>query len=407
MKTSNTSKPKLMFYCQHSVGLGHLTRSMVLAQALSNRFQVTFLNGGPLPSDFRFPSSIEVIGLPPLGMNDGHTLVSRDSKTAVLDAKLARKQSILQTFERLAPQVLLIELFPFGRKKFAFELLPLLKLAHRRLADRPLIVCSVRDILVNDRPDQQLHDDRAAWLCDRYFDAVLVHSDPRLAQLGESFRPRKPLRTPTHYTGFVARAPVPSATVPRGEHVLISAGGGIVGGELFRVAVESQKRFGAAHGRTMKLITGPFLPDHEWEVLRQLAANCDRIELIRSVPDLAHEMRHAAVSISQCGYNTAMDIIRARVPALVIPYSDNRENEQMNRAQRLAQLELLRVLTPSALSPERLHEEIMHTLAFEPSFSDLLLDGDDRSAQLADDLLLAHHGRNSRAPQAREADHVA
>ena len=39
------------------------------------------------------------------------------------------------------------------------------------------------------------------------------------------------------------------------------------------------------------------------------------------MPDLAAEMRAAAVSLSQCGYNTALDIIVAQVPALVVPYA--------------------------------------------------------------------------------------
>ena len=44
-------RPRLLFYCQHSVGLGHLVRSMNLADGLTRDFDVTLLNGGPWPSE--------------------------------------------------------------------------------------------------------------------------------------------------------------------------------------------------------------------------------------------------------------------------------------------------------------------------------------------------------------------
>ena len=43
-------KSTLMLYCQHSVGVGHLIRSVSLAQALAEDWHVLFLNGGRLPA---------------------------------------------------------------------------------------------------------------------------------------------------------------------------------------------------------------------------------------------------------------------------------------------------------------------------------------------------------------------
>ncbi|HZP88678.1 MAG TPA: hypothetical protein VFB54_17850, partial [Burkholderiales bacterium] len=302
------TKPRLLFYCQHSVGIGHLMRSMLLARRLSERFHVLFLNGGPLPPGVAVPSEVELIDLPPLGMVDGHELISREAHTDLSAAKAQRRALVLEVFRRCAPRALLIELFPFGRKKFAFELLPLLKAARRSTPTPPLTLCSVRDILVAARPDQQHHDDRAAWLCRRYFDAVLVHADPRLARLGESFRPRRALSTPLYYTGFVAPQSQ-SRAVQRGEHALVSAGGGLVGGPLLRTAIEAHKRLPRTARRAMRVVAGPFLPEGDWRALQVMAHAEPDIELVRSVPALAVEMHQAALSISQCGYNTAMDIL--------------------------------------------------------------------------------------------------
>jgi len=87
---------------------------------------------------------------------------------------------------------------------------------------------------------------------------------------------------------------------------------------------------------------------------------------------IAHELRTARASISQCGYNTALDIVRTRVPALVVPYATPEEDEQTRRAERLQQLGL--VLT-GELDYERL-------LAFEPSHAELDLNGAQATTEL-------------------------
>ena len=38
-------KPALLFYCQHSVGLGHLMRSYALCDRLAERFRVVLIAG--------------------------------------------------------------------------------------------------------------------------------------------------------------------------------------------------------------------------------------------------------------------------------------------------------------------------------------------------------------------------
>src|SRR5918994_1726033 len=99
----------------------------------------------------------------------------------------ARRRTLLEAYRSSRPRVLLLELFPFGRRKFAAELLPLLD--HARSAPRPpLAACSVRDLLVGGRRDQQAHDEVACALANQYLDAVLVHSDPRFARFDETFR---------------------------------------------------------------------------------------------------------------------------------------------------------------------------------------------------------------------------
>ena len=137
------------------MGMGHLVRSFRLAEALAEAFHVIFLNGGPVPAGINPPINITLINLPALGMSEqDHLLFSHDTRYSVDEAKLIRQQIILQMFNQHQPEVILIELFPFGRKKFADELIPMLSAAHQEKS-KPLVLCSLRDILVQKRADQR------------------------------------------------------------------------------------------------------------------------------------------------------------------------------------------------------------------------------------------------------------
>jgi len=381
--------PTLLFYCQHSLGIGHLTRSFALARALTPHFRVVFLNGGRLPDGVAVPGGVTCVDLPPLGMDDGHTVVSRDAAIDVDAARERRRRLIELAVAQTRPDVLLVELFPFGRKKFAGEILPMIRAARQQGAR---VACSLRDILVDARPDQQHHDDRARWLADRYFDAVIVHSDPAFAQLEDTFRPRRALRTPVWHSGFVVPQRQLDAPAPRGDHVLVSAGGGIVGAPLFAAALAAHR----ASGVPMRIVAGPFLPEPQWQALQRDAAGLPGVTLVRHVPDLAAEMRSARASISQCGYNTALDLVVSGVPALVVPYGTATENEQRQRAQRLAALGAVQCLVAEPPTAAALLPALQALLRFEPQPAALALDGARRSAlllaQLAADAAPPQHG---------------
>jgi predicted glycosyltransferase len=375
--------PTLLFYCQHSLGIGHLTRSFALAAAMTRRFHVVFLNGGRLPPGLAVPAGVEIIDLPALGMDDGHTLVSRDAAHDVAASQAARRERIERAVREHKPSLLLVELFPFGRKKFAGEILPMIRQA-RRLGAR--VACSLRDILVDARPDQQHHDDRARWLTDRYFDAVLVHADRSLAALEDSFRPSIPLRTPLHYTGYVVAERDSRTAVVRGDHLLVSAGGGIVGDALFRLALEARALM--REPMPLRIVAGPFLPEAQWLELQLWAEHLPGVELLRQVPDMVAEMRRARASLSQCGYNTALDIVVAGAPALVLPYATVTENEQASRAQRLAALGAMRC-APASIDAPTLARELDTLRAFVPRAAALDLDGAACSARCLHDLVAA------------------
>lgn len=362
--------------------MGHLVRSLALADSLAERFRVMFLNGGRMPKGLIVPASVQVINLPPLGIDETNQVVSHDKRISVERALDRRKKMIRTCFDNLRPAVVVLELFPFGRKNFAVELRPLLEAAHSE-ERRAFIVCSLRDIFGSQRAIQQKYDDRAATLANQFLDLVLVHSDPSFAHFDESFHPSVPLKVPVIHTGFVVSRPTQTASIERSrKRIVVSAGGGVAGEPLLQTAVDALRCFEDDPQIEMKIIAGPFLPDDAWTRLRTLARGKPQLSVVRCVGNLCDELRGAAVSISQAGYNTCLDVVRAGVPALLVPFAKGTDNEQQKRALRLQRLGAVEVLDSENLHPARLAaaiRELMNREMAKPQFD---LDGAKRSTQI-------------------------
>lgn len=377
-------RQSLLAYCQHSVGLGHLVRSLSVAGALARHFDVVLMSGGPVPEGIEVPDGVELVELPAVGSADGSSgLVSLEQGRGIEEVWQRRRELLLRTLDELQPAAVVIELFPLGRRKFAAELLPLLQQAHGRIC-RPAVVCSVRDILVRKEGSQQARDDEAAERLNRWFDAVVVHGDPRLARLEETFRPSVPLLVPVHYSGYVV-PPAPPSAAPeagRSRQVLVSAGGGLVGGPLLRAAATAHRLELERLGIVTRIVTGPFLPAEDRAALDAEAAACRGLVVDGFAPDLRAQLAGAAVSVSQAGYNTSLEVLRAGVPAVVVPYEEGGETEQRERARRLAAAGALRVLPADELTPVRLAREVVNLLSKAPPPLELDFGGAEKTASI-------------------------
>jgi predicted glycosyltransferase len=124
----------------------------------------------------------------------------------------------------------------------------------------------------------------------------------------------------------------------------------------------------------MTIVAGPLCPDDLFARLNAAAASRPFIHVERTVADLCGAMRRAAVSVSQCGYNTALDIVRAAVPAIVVPFDDNGDTEQTARAMRLEQLRAVQVLRAAA-GPAALATALISAPRLQPPAHALDLSG--------------------------------
>jgi len=343
--------PRVFFYVQHLLGIGHVRRAAVITRTLERHgLNVAFVAGGaPIPGlDL---GRAEVIQLPSARAGDsGFDSIVDAAGRPIDDAwRDRRRTALLAAFERWMPDVVLIELYPFGRRPFRFELRPLLDAAAER-RPRPAILCSVRDILVS-RNDPR----RTAEIVDivrQRFDLVLVHGDPRLIDFGATFPGADEIASQLRYTGYVVGEPPASADsrVGHGE-VLVSAGGGAVGAPLLRAAIEARPLTRAAD-EPWRLIAGPNLPESDFHALA--AAGGANVIIERFRADFQTLLRHCRLSVSQAGYNTVMELLAAGTRAVVVPFAEGGETEQPLRARLLADRGLLTVVDPEALTPASL-----------------------------------------------------
>ena len=314
-------KPALLFYCQHSVGLGHLMRSYALCEKLAERFSVVLLCGGELPAASRRPRGVEIVALPPLGVSPGAV---RERRPALHDRAGVGgpRAADPETLRRTRPEVVLVELFPFGRAKFARELVPLLEQAR---AQGAFTACSLRDILVSTRDNQARRRPRGR---------------ARRRPPGRRARPLRPaLRTargdlqaerpaahprPLHGLRRQERRGAPRAASTSSSRPAAAA---------WRAAARSGDR------RRPRPAPMPRSPARSCRRrLARLQAIAPRnVELLAPSPTSPPSCAGRA-RISQCGYNTALDLCARTSPRSSSPTRRPRRTSRPAARRRLEQL---------------------------------------------------------------------
>ena len=381
------SRPRALIYVESLLGIGHGVRTAYVARAMLQRgFDVTFVSGSH-GTYGREPDGAEIVHLPSVRAADAKfsRLVDESGAEVDDDWRERRRAALLEAYRIARPRVIVIEGFPFSRWQFRFELTPLIAAAKGQAA----IVCSVRDIMVAKRDPRRI--DAIVELIRNDFDMVLVHGDESLADFGETFPAAARIADKLRYTGYVSAEPAASDTGTDGAEgdVLVSAGGGAVGSELLRTALEVRS-LGALKERTWRFFSGRNLPGEELSALETGAQHLDDVVVERYRHDLPSLLSQCCVSISQAGYNTVVDLLAARARAVVVPFSSENETEQSLRARLLEERGLLTVMSEAELTPQSLATLVVRTATSpRPPSSLISLDGARRSADILFELASA------------------
>ncbi len=375
----------VLVYVQHLLGIGHLRRAAVLVRGLDRAGLRAVLVSGGMPVEGLDIGAAGFVQLPPARALDETFKVLADAHDRPVDEAwmAARRDQLCALYHRLRPRVLIVELFPFGRRKMRFELLPLLDAA-RESRPRPQILCSMRDVLVDDKGA-----DKTAWMIEifeRYFDLVLLHGDPEFLPLERSFSRTHEIASKLRYTGYVLDdAPLADPEDQAGEgEVIVSIGGGAVGAPLVEAALAARART-PLKDAIWRVLIGPNMPEASF---RAMAAGAPAGTLVeRARPDFRALLARGRLSISQGGYNTVLEVMAAGIPAVVVPYSGGTETEQTLRARLLAERGAFTLVNEAELSPETSAAAVRAALAQgaggrKPRLAGLDTSGADRTAQI-------------------------
>ena len=374
--TAPAAAPRVMFWVQHLMGIGHQRRAAAVALAVAGEgADVVYVTGGPEVPDLApgWPGPVRVVALPAARVADaGYRALVDAHGREVDDAwRDARRGLLLAAFEEHAPHVLVTETWPFGRRLLRFELEPLVE---RARAAGSRLVSSIRDVL--QPPSSPARARAAADRVLESFDAVLVHGDPAFVPLDASFPETERIRARIRYTGYVPAGAGPAAPPGVGEgEIVVSAGGGVVAHRLVETALAAARR---DPGLRWRILVGPNAGEDAFAGWRRDAAENVIVEPNR--PDFVSILSRACVSVSQAGYNTVTDLLAAGTPAVLVPFSAGGECEQSIRARTLAEAGFARVVEENRLTLGTLLEAVRAAPAPDAGRVRIRLDGAAESA---------------------------
>ncbi len=362
----------VLFHVQHLLGVGHLRRAAALCRAMTARgLDVVLVSGGmPLPNlDI---GGARLVQLPPVRAIDAtfSGLVDENRRPIDTAFKEMRRDRLLSLFHDVAPCVVIFELFPFGRRQLTFELRPLLEAA-RRSRPRPAIISSVRDVLVTKRNPARLAE--MADLAVHKFDQVLIHGDPAVIPFKASFPLADRLGDKLRHTGYLVES---SRIVSNAEQrcgVIVSAGGSSVGFTLLHTAIRA-RALTVLKDAPWRILAADALPPERFGVLSAAAAAAAAaapgitpgITVERTRADFRTLLAKAALSVSQAGYNTAMDVLGTGIRSVMVPFADAGETEQRTRAEAWYRHGLVEAVDPDTLSPSSLAGAIDRAVNLPP-----------------------------------------
>lgn len=339
---------RIQIHSHDSFGLGHLRRCMTIAEALRAGHpgaHVLITTGSPCATNFGIQDGIDIVKLPSVTKDHAGNYVPR-SLGRDLDPVLRIRRGILSQVQRsFEPHVLIVDHQILG---LAGELDHVLHEA-RKLGTRTIL--GVRDII--DTRDAVVRDwerPRACLALREQYDRLCVYGDPAVFDPREEYPIPSDISERLELIGYVARPAIPRAE--RGSRpptVLVTVGGGEDGGVRIDTYLDALDL--APVEFDSNIVLGPLIdPDHA-RALKRRAKDSGRVHLQLFHADLPHLLANSDAVVGMAGYNTTVEVLQSRIPAVLCPRSFPRR-EQLLRAERLAELGLLDCLpnpTPQAL----------------------------------------------------------
>lgn len=358
---SVATNPIVFIHCQYVYGIGHLVRAAELAKGLSERFEVYFLNGGEQVPNFDFPPTVRFVQLPAIYKNETEDrLLPVNTLASLEECFQRRKEILLDLVERVKPDILITEHFPFGLL-FENEVMSLIA-SIKEVNPFAQIVSSVRDIIESSLGGQR--DDYVCNIINRNFDLVLVHGDENFAPLATSFPKYSRIRVPIVHTGYIVREIVSVDNSCEEPIILASVAGGRLGKELLDVLIDSHIIMKGHKRHKMILFSGAF--ESEYNILSKRAELLESDDLIVNRFDNQKYitcLAKASLVISLGGYNSMIESLSAGKRMLIYNRDFLAGNEEQDlRIKLFKDAGFLSVIKPVELRSTIISDLIMEEL---------------------------------------------
>ncbi len=362
----NANTKRVVFYSHDTFGLGNIRRTLSICQFLMKSIpdlSILIISGSPMVHSFRIPEGVDYIKLPCLSRTKCNGYGPKYLKEHTRDIVKLRTELILAALVNFQPDMVIVDKKPYGVENELEPALAHLKTYH----PETIVTLLLRDIL--DSPQVT----RAIWKKQKYFQALEAHYDrifvlgsPEVFKACSEYQFPPALQLKTQYCGYLRRE---SGQHTR-EHmrkklgltaddqmVLVTAGGGEDGVQLFQQYLASMPRI-SQHKRVYStLIFGPEMPEATRLELELQASQWPSLRTLTFSDDVMSYLDAADVAVSMGGYGTICELLSLRKPALVIPRTRPVE-EQWIRAQRMAKLGWFQAIHPDKLNPDSFCEKL-------------------------------------------------
>ena len=352
--SSTSAHPlRVQFHSHDSFGLGHLRRTLTLAGALARQVpsaEILITTGSPCATHFALPDGVEIVKLPSVSKDAKGSYVPR-SLGGDLGSLVRLRRALLSEVQRsFNPDVLVVDHQVLGLGDELHDVLAATRAAGTRT------ILGLRDII--DAPDVVAREwgrPAARQALREWYDRVCVYGDPRIFDARAEYPVPEELRANLEFVGYVGRAVVPeraerAAGAPK--QVLVTVGGGEDGYERLSTYLDALELGGCDWESTV--VCGPLLDQEQFKTLKRRARRLSGCEITSFHADLPHLLSKSDAVVAMSGYNTSVEIMQSRVPAVLLPRCFPRR-EQLIRAERMQAAGLAQCLPQATAAELRTH----------------------------------------------------
>lgn len=363
---------RILIYSHDTFGLGHLRRCRTIAHALVDAYKgvsVLIISGSPIIGQFDFKARVDFIRIPGVIKLRNGNYTSLGLHISLDDTLALRDSIILHTAQIFAPDIFLVDKEPGGLKGEVLATLNMLQKTNTTC------ILGLRDVM--DDPKQL----RTEWrrknvlpTLKELYDEIWVYGPPVMGNpiagafdAGES--ELQPVYDKCTYTGFLQRelpefGDTTELEVPEHPYILVTPGGGGDGVEMVDWVLRAYEK------QTMPLpaliVLGPFMPLNVRDDLLQRAGDLDQVDALTFTPNFEILVKKSTAMVAMGGYNTFCEVLSFDKPALIVPRVVPRL-EQLIRAEKAAELGLVKVLHPDQLNDTQAMIGAIEALIDQPS----------------------------------------